>query len=60
MKKLIFSAFLLMGTLTASAQTEIGIKLSPSLAANRIIAPAKYGFESEGGNLLASSQNPVS
>ena len=48
MKKLIFSALFLITALSASAQTEIGLKLSPSLAGNRVIANTKYDFQSEG------------
>jgi hypothetical protein len=48
MKKLIFSALFLMSAFSASAQTEIGLQLSPSLAGNRVIATDVYGFKSEG------------
>lgn len=50
MKKLTLIALLLVVTSTAFAQLEMGIKITPSIAGNRIIAPKEYGFEKEGGN----------
>lgn len=52
MKK-IFLALLLLGAtaVTASAQVEIGIKLSPSVAYLRADGPSQYSFESEKSKL---------
>ena len=52
MKK-ILSALLLLGATagTASAQVEIGIKLSPSVAYLRADAPSQYNFQSEKSKL---------
>ena len=48
MKKILLALFLLGASLgTASAQVEIGIKLSPSIAYLRADAPSQYNFQSE-------------
>lgn len=48
MKKLILICSLLVLASTAFAQIEIGIKIMPSIAGNRSIAPKEFGFQSEG------------
>jgi hypothetical protein len=48
MKKILLALLLLGATAgTASAQVEIGIKLSPSIAYLRADAPSQYNFQSE-------------
>ncbi|PIQ21296.1 MAG: hypothetical protein COW65_09945 [Cytophagales bacterium CG18_big_fil_WC_8_21_14_2_50_42_9] len=42
---LLFAAFFMM-TSAAFAQWEIGIKLTPSIAGNRVVAPKEYNFKS--------------
>lgn len=49
MKKLTLVALLLVLTSTAFAQLEMGIKITPAIASNRVIAPKDLGFEKEGG-----------
>ena len=46
MKKITLVALLFLITSTAFAQWEIGIKLTPSIATNRVVAPKSFGFKS--------------
>ncbi|HEX8329951.1 MAG TPA: porin family protein [Hymenobacter sp.] len=49
MKKLLLALFALGATIgTASAQVEIGLKISPSITSLRAESPANYGFASDG------------
>jgi hypothetical protein len=44
MKKLFLAVWCLLMTSSAFAQWEIGIKLSPSIASNRVVAPKNFNF----------------
>ncbi|MDB5263044.1 MAG: hypothetical protein JWQ14_2325, partial [Adhaeribacter sp.] len=46
MKKITLVAFLFLISGSAFAQWEIGIKLTPSIASNRVVAPDDLGFKS--------------
>jgi hypothetical protein len=46
MKKLFLAVCCLFLTSSAFAQWEIGIKLSPSIASNRVVAPKEFNFSS--------------
>jgi hypothetical protein len=48
MKKIYLALLLSFFTTAAFAQVEIGIKISPSIAGNRIIAEQRHNFESTG------------
>ena len=51
MKKIFFLSLLLALTTTAFAQDlELGIKITPSIAGSRVIAPSEVNFEKEGAN----------
>lgn len=50
MKKLTLVALLLVFTSTAFAQLEMGIKITPSIAGSRLIAPSDVNIEKEGSN----------
>lgn len=46
MKKSVFAFLLILLTCPAFAQWEIGIKITPSIATNRVIAPKNFEFKS--------------
>lgn len=51
MKKVILFCFLLVFSSAAFAQElEMGIKITPSIAGNRVIAPSDIDFDNEGSN----------
>ena len=45
MKKITLMAVLLFISSTAFAQWEIGLKITPSIATNRVVAPSNFGFK---------------
>ena len=55
MKKITLLAALVLGFFSAQAQSntglEIGLKVSPSISTNRIVAPGQFGFEDEGATV---------
>lgn len=51
MKKLTLLTLFLCFGLTAMAQIEIGLQVSPTISGNRFIADDKYNFEKESNNL---------
>ncbi|MGV3585994.1 MAG: porin family protein [Adhaeribacter sp.] len=46
MKKISLAVLFFLITSTAFAQWEIGIKITPSIATNRVVAPKEFGFKS--------------
>jgi hypothetical protein len=53
MKKTLLALALLMGSAatTASAQVEIGLKLSPSITGFRVNSPSEFGFKKDGSRI---------
>ena len=55
MKKITLLAAFVIGFFSAQAQSdtglEIGLKVSPSIVSNRIVAPNQFGFEEEGAKV---------